>query len=101
MTTFGLLIFDGAEELDFVGPWEVFTASAMIQAETGAAADLCVTVAERGHLVRCAKGLRVLADHSFAGSPRLLLDVGHELTASAGLAYRSFGQRSLESGMPS
>src|SRR5262249_60153884 len=36
-TTFGLLIFDGAEELDFVGPWEVFTASAMIQAETGAA----------------------------------------------------------------
>jgi outer membrane protein OmpA-like peptidoglycan-associated protein len=29
-----------------------------------------------------------VADHSFTGSPRLLLDVGHELTASAGLAYR-------------
>jgi transcriptional regulator GlxA family with amidase domain len=71
MTTFGLLIFDGAEELDFVGPWEVFTASAMIQAETGAAADICVTVAERGNLVRCAKGLRVLADHGFAGHPPL------------------------------
>jgi transcriptional regulator GlxA family with amidase domain len=26
MTTFGLLIFDGAEELDFVGPWEVIAA---------------------------------------------------------------------------
>jgi putative intracellular protease/amidase len=38
MTTFGLLIFDGAEELDFVGPWEVFTASAMIQADAGRAA---------------------------------------------------------------
>ena len=24
MTTYGVLIFDGAEELDFVGPWEVF-----------------------------------------------------------------------------
>src|SRR5215831_912799 len=71
MTTFGLLIFDGAEELDFVGPWEVFTASAMIQAEAGAAADRCVTVAERGGLVRCAKGLRVVADHSFAGHPPL------------------------------
>src|SRR5215472_8065005 len=35
MTTFGLLIFDGAEELDVVGPWEVFTASAMIQAGAG------------------------------------------------------------------
>ena len=25
MKTIGILIFDGAEELDFVGPWEVFT----------------------------------------------------------------------------
>src|SRR5262249_20124955 len=72
MTTFGLLIFDGAEELDFVGRWEVFTAAAMIQAETGAAADICVTVAERGNdPVCCAKGLRVLADHSFADHPPL------------------------------
>src|SRR5262249_16290292 len=78
MTTFGLLIFDGAEELDFVGPWEVFTASAMIQAETGAAADSCVTVAEHGSPVRCANGLRVLADrrpppaHACAPPPRLV-----------------------------
>ena len=27
MSTIGILIFDGAEELDFVGPWEVFTAA--------------------------------------------------------------------------
>jgi putative intracellular protease/amidase len=31
MTTYGLLIFDGAEELDFTGPWEVFTASSMLR----------------------------------------------------------------------
>ena len=31
MTKFGLLIFDEAEELDFCGPWEVFTASSMIR----------------------------------------------------------------------
>ncbi len=30
MTTYGLLIFDGAEELDFIGPWEVFTGAAGI-----------------------------------------------------------------------
>ena len=27
MSTIGILVFDGAEELDFVGPWEVLTAS--------------------------------------------------------------------------
>ena len=39
MTTYGLLIFDDAEELDFTGPWEVFTASAMLrdQADTARA----------------------------------------------------------------
>jgi putative intracellular protease/amidase len=65
MTTFGLLIFGGAEELDFVGPWEVITASAMIQADTGAAVDTCVTVAEHAGPIRCSKGLRVLPDHTF------------------------------------
>jgi transcriptional regulator GlxA family with amidase domain len=30
-----------------------------------------VTVAEHGNPVRCAKGLRVVADHSFAGHPAL------------------------------
>ena len=71
MTTFGLLIFDGAEELDFVGPWEVITASAMLQADAGAAADICLTVAERAGPVRCAKGLRVLPDHTFDDHPPL------------------------------
>jgi putative intracellular protease/amidase len=33
MTSYGLLIFEGAEELDFVGPWEVFTVSSMLRAD--------------------------------------------------------------------
>ena len=28
---FGILVFPDAEELDFVGPWEVFTVSAMVR----------------------------------------------------------------------
>ena len=31
-TRIGVFIFDGAEELDFVGPWEIFTASSTIAA---------------------------------------------------------------------
>lgn len=34
MTTYGILIFDNAEELDFAGPWEVFTASAILRDDT-------------------------------------------------------------------
>ncbi|MCO6007837.1 DJ-1/PfpI family protein [Actinoallomurus purpureus] len=67
MTTYGLLVFDGAEELDFVGPWEVFTASSMLRE----GADTAVTIAERAGPVRCNKGLRVLADHSFGDHPPL------------------------------
>ena len=67
MTTYGLLVFDGAEELDFVGPWEVFTASAMLRA----AADTAVLIAERPDPVRCSKGLRVLPDCTLGSHPSL------------------------------
>ena len=69
MTTFGMLLFDGAEELDFVGPWEVVTTSAMIQAQSGQPADTVVTVAERPGVIRCAKGLRVVPDHTLDDHP--------------------------------
>lgn len=62
--TTGILLFDGTEELDFVGPWEVLT---MARQE----GDVVVTIAERADPVRCAKGLRVLADHTLADAPRL------------------------------
>ncbi len=65
-STTGILIFDDAEELDFVGPWEVLTAAAALLK-----AGRVVTIAESPGPVRCAKGLRVLPDHTFGDAPRL------------------------------
>lgn len=61
-----IVLFDVVEELDFVGPWEIFTFTRQLDPE---ACDV-FTVSERGGEVRCAKGLRVLADHSFETAPR-------------------------------
>lgn len=67
MTTYGLLIFEGAEELDLTGPWEVFSASAMLRDQ----GDRAVLIAETPGQVRCHKGMRVLADHTFDDHPPL------------------------------
>jgi transcriptional regulator GlxA family with amidase domain len=61
----GLLIFEGAEELDFVGPWEVFTAAR----EAGAPLEV-FTLGWPEREVRCAKGLSVTADHRLADGPQ-------------------------------
>ena len=66
MTTIGMLIFDDAEELDFVGPWEVFTMAAKIRDDIRV-----VTIAERAGPVACAKGMRVIPDHTLADAPAL------------------------------
>ncbi|WTW92574.1 DJ-1/PfpI family protein [Streptomycetaceae bacterium NBC_01309] len=72
MTTYGLLLFEGAEELDFVGPWEVFTASAMLRAsQDPATQDRVVAIAESLDPVRAAKGLRMLPDATTADHPPL------------------------------
>jgi transcriptional regulator GlxA family with amidase domain len=62
--TTGIVLFDGAEELDWAGPYEVFT---MGRRE----GDTVVTIAEHERPIVCAKGLRVLADHTFADAPQL------------------------------
>jgi transcriptional regulator GlxA family with amidase domain len=64
--TTGILLFDGAEELDFAGPFEVFSVAAVLQP-----GNRVVTVAETTRPVACAKGLRVLPDHTFADAPAL------------------------------
>jgi len=64
--TIGIVLFDDAEELDWAGPWEVFTATA-----SAFPGDRVVTIAQESRPIRCAKGLRVLPDHSFADAPRL------------------------------
>ncbi len=69
MTTFGLVVFDDAEELDFVGPWEVITASAMLLDAAGDAGDSAFLVAESLEPVRCNKGMRVLPDHTLDDHP--------------------------------
>jgi transcriptional regulator GlxA family with amidase domain len=62
----GIFLFDNAEELDFVGPWEVFTSARMLKPELAV-----FTVAEHERPVRAAKGMRVLPDHTFAASPKI------------------------------
>lgn len=55
----GIALFDGAEELDWAGPWEVLAAWA--HAFPGDGVQV-LTVGPLPGPVRCAKGLRVLAD---------------------------------------
>lgn len=72
MTTYGVVTFEGSEELDFVGPWEVFTVSAMVHA-TGQdpPPDRVLLIAETMEPVRSSKGLRVLPDATFHDHPPL------------------------------
>lgn len=55
--TIGILVFDGVEEMDFVGPWEVFTAAAEY-----ADNDRVHLISERLDPVTCEKGMRMLPD---------------------------------------
>ena len=64
--TFGIVLFDNAEELDWAGPWEVLSAAAQMNNE-----DKVVTIAQYDRPIKCAKGLRVLADHTFENAPKL------------------------------
>jgi transcriptional regulator GlxA family with amidase domain len=61
-----IVLYDVAEELDYAGPWEVFTFAGNLKPET----CTVFTVSERGGEVRSAKGLRVLADYSFENAPQ-------------------------------
>jgi transcriptional regulator GlxA family with amidase domain len=63
----GILVFDDAEELDFVGPWEVFTmANEMAKLAGDPVPHEVFLIAERDAPIRCAKGMRVLPDMTTA-----------------------------------
>jgi len=64
--TVAFVLFEGVEELDFVGPWEVFTMAGMVVPGEVSA----FTVAEKSGLVKCAKGLQVVAEHDFESCPK-------------------------------
>jgi len=70
-------VFDGAEELDAVGPWEVLAAWATEWPDDGVE---CFTVSSDGEVVTCAKGLRIVPDHAWATAPAadvLVVPGGH------------------------
>jgi transcriptional regulator GlxA family with amidase domain len=60
-------LFPDAEELDWAGPWEVLSAWATQWPDDGVEV---YTVADTLDPIRCAKGLRVLADHTWETAPR-------------------------------
>ena len=64
----GILLFEGVEELDAIGPWEVLSFWSRNFPEDGYAVS-CLS--RSGGLVQCAKGLVVQAHHSYADAPPL------------------------------
>lgn len=61
-------LFDGAEELDWAGPWEVLAAWADQFPDDGVEV---FTLARERREVRCAKGLHAVADHTWADVPAI------------------------------
>ena len=66
---FGLFIFPGAEELDFVGPWEVITSSVQVRFKGEVPEGEAFIIAETADPVRCAKGMRVVPDYTIDNAP--------------------------------
>ncbi len=64
----GVALFDGAEELDWAGPWEVLAAWADQWPDDGVRV---FTLAREDGVVTCAKGLRVLPDETWESAPPL------------------------------
>lgn len=64
---FGFLIFNQAEELDIVGPWEMIT----MWSRLFKGPEHCFTVAQTAEPIECAKGLRLLPDYTFDNCPQL------------------------------
>lgn len=65
-TTIAIFLFDGAEELDWAGPWEVLATWAQQHPDD----DVEVfTIAREEGVITCGKGLRVLPDHTWETAP--------------------------------
>ena len=64
----GILVFDGAEELDWAGPWEVLAAWSQQFPDDGVRV---FTLARENKTITCAKGLRVLPDETWETAPSM------------------------------
>jgi hypothetical protein len=59
-TRVGIALFDGAEELDWAGPWEVLSYWSRYKPEDHI--DVFTVARDNSRPIECANGLRVLAD---------------------------------------
>jgi transcriptional regulator GlxA family with amidase domain len=66
--TIGIVLFDGVEELDAVGPYDVLAAWTQVHPDDG---WTVTTLSRLGGGVRAAKGLGLLAEHAFDTAPPL------------------------------
>jgi len=64
---FGIIVFDQAEELDFIGPWEMLT----LWSRRAGGPEHCLIVAQTLAPVTCAKGLSINPHVAFADCPAL------------------------------
>ena len=64
----GVALFEGAEELDWAGPWEVLAAWAVQWPDDGVRV---FTLAREEGTITCAKGLRVVPEETWASAPPL------------------------------
>lgn len=68
MHRIGIVVFDDVEELDAVGPYEVFGVARGLRPESF---ELSLVAADSSTPVRCVNGLRLLPDRGFDGDPSL------------------------------
>lgn len=66
-TQIGILAFNDMEELDAIGPWEVFSWAAK---QEGSGIKVC-TIGSGGRDITCAKGLKITTDHTLDDHPKL------------------------------
>ena len=68
-TRIGIALFDGAEELDWAGPWEVLSYWSHKNPEDDV--EVFTVARDKSRPIECAKGLKVLADHSWESAPEI------------------------------
>ena len=64
----GVALFDGAEELDWAGPWEVLAAWSKKWPDDGVRV---LTLAREAGTITCAKGLQVVPEETWETAPAL------------------------------
>lgn len=64
---FGFLVFPGLEELDLVGPWELFA----LWARSGRGPERCLMVGQQADAMMCANGMTIRPQVAFDDCPRL------------------------------